>query len=455
MSVGLKVEVDAIDFQIACRRFNVRATITRERQMPVVDEFVLRLLAVAERMPVVRMRSWFGFSESEMETVLVDLGRRALVEFDGDDVVLAPAGRDLFRAVPEGGVPQLVEVAPLLGDVWFDLVSRNMVPRSRARQFSYLVPLREHAGARDLPESFAREAFETNFRDYARRIRRFPDADAVNLYSISDVEGGRFGYQTLRSGVMFEPEKVAIRPTFPELDAAPANFGKLTVAANEAWQVLAGSDAAPTTAAEYDRMTGDPRLASLIADPSQSALWSTAVDDAGEAPGFRPTLGASYLEHNAELLADLIALGGRRGERGEIIWLRPNGSSWGRSLRVADTLQLLREATRNADMAVGEAMLAMSRSTHKSFRSNHKRLFERGVLLPQGHLPTNIEVLMVTGVGALVSVHLPVGGHSVPIGGLVTDPKRLARIEERLNGDGERWEQLWKLDLRRKASSSE
>lgn len=449
MSAVQRIEIDAIDFQIACRRFNVRATVTRERQMPVVDEFVLRLLAVADRMPVVRMRAWFGFSESEMETVLVDLGRRALIEFDGNDVILAPAGRDLFRAVPEGGVPQLIEVAPLLGDVWFDLVSRNMVPRSRSRQFAYLVPLREQPGARELPESFAREAFEANFRDYARRIRRFPDADSVNLYSISDVEGGRYGYQTLRAGVVFEPGKVAVRPTFPELDAAPANFGRLTIAANEAWQDLGGSDAAPTTSAEYERMTGDPRLASLIADPTSAEAWAAALDDAADMMGFHPTFGATYLDHNAEELADLIATRGRRGQPAAPVWLRPNGSAWGRSLRVAETLHLLREAIRNAGMDAGAATLAMTRSTHKAQRSSHKRIFERGLLLPQGHLPGNLEVLLVPGIGALVSVHLPVGGHSVPIGGLVTDARRLARIEERLTGDGERWERLWTLDLRR------
>merc|ERR1712137_1218628 len=58
-----QVEIDAVDFQISCRRFTVRATITRDRQLPVVDEFVLRLLAVLDRMPTVRMRAWFGFSQ--------------------------------------------------------------------------------------------------------------------------------------------------------------------------------------------------------------------------------------------------------------------------------------------------------------------------------------------------------------------------------------------------------
>ncbi|HWV45924.1 MAG TPA: hypothetical protein VN039_07900, partial [Nitrospira sp.] len=128
-----RIEIDEVDFQISCRRFTIRATITRDRQLPVVDEFVLRLLSVLDQMPVARMRAWFGFTESEMQTVLVDMGRRSLVELTGDDLRLAAAGRELFRSISRDGVPHIVEVAPLLESVWFDLVSRNMVPRSRAR----------------------------------------------------------------------------------------------------------------------------------------------------------------------------------------------------------------------------------------------------------------------------------------------------------------------------------
>lgn len=449
MNGSIRIEVDAIDFQIACRRFNVRATITRERQMPVVDEFVLRLLAVTERLSISRMRSWFGFSESEMETVLVDLGRRSLVELEGDDVLLSPTARDLFRNIVPGGVPQLVEVAPLLADVWFDLVSRNMVPPSRGRETAHLVKLREQPEAREIPDSFAREAFELNFRDYARRIRRFPDADAVNLYSVSDVEGGRYGFQTLRAGVAFEPATFSIRPTFSDLADTPANFGKLTIAANEAWQVLGGSDGGPSTGSDYERMTGDNRLAALLREPSSGDAWAIALG-AVDVPGFRQTVGATYLEKNAEILVEAVAKSTITNAKTDINWLRPNGSSWGRALQMADLIGFLRNAVHGAGANISTTTLSMPRSTHRSIRTDHKRLFDRGVLLPQSHLASNLEILFVPKVAAFVNVHLPVRGHSVPIGGIVTDPKRLARIEDRLrSGTDERWEELWKSGLKR------
>jgi hypothetical protein len=436
--------IDTVDFQIACRRFTIRATVTRDRQLGVVDEYVLRLLAVLERISITRLRAWFGFSESEMETVLLDLGeRRSWIELDGDDVVLAPAGRDLFRTVGEGGIPQIVEASPLVADVWFDLVSRNMVPRSRPYNVDYLVRLREQASARDLPEMFAREAFEANFRHYARRIRRFPDADSINLYSISDVHGGGYAYQVLPAGLSFDLERLTVRPAFPDLEDGGANFQKLTVAANEAWQDLRPPDAAATTAVEFERMTGQSQLAALIRAPGSKKAWGDAMA-AETVQNFRPTIGASYLEENAADLLDIVSAAGEIDTPVEVTWLRPSGSSWGRTLRVAETLQSIREVLRNAGISEVTTRLVMPRSTHRTTRNTHRRLFDQGVLLPQGHLPTNLEVLVITGIGALVNTHLLVGGHAVPIGGIVTDPKRLARIADRMRQDPEgMWEVLW------------
>jgi hypothetical protein len=443
MTVG-RLLIDAVDFQIACRRFTIRATVTRDRQLGVVDEYVLRLLAVLERISVTRLRAWFGFSESEMETVLLDLGeRRSWIEFDGDEVMLAPAGRELFRSVGADGVPHIVEVAPLVGDVWFDLVSRGMVPRSRSRNVDYLVRLREQSSARELPEAFAREAFEANFRDYARRIRRFPDADAVNLYSISDVYGGSYGYQVLPAVLALDVEKLVVRPTFPDLEDGAGGFQKLTVAANDAWVGLSVPDVAPTTAAEFERMTGETKLADVIRSPSSPDAWRLALSPAPVA-GFKATIGASYLPENASPFIDLVGESGLPAQTVEIHWLRPSGSAWGRTLKVAETLHGLREALRNAGVGGVVTRLAMPRSTHRSIRANHRRLFDRGTLLPQGRLPANLEILLVPGVAAMVNVHVPLSGHGVPIGGIVTDPKRLARIADRINASAEEGaESLW------------
>lgn len=444
-----RIEIDAVDFQISCRRFTIRASVTNDRQLPVVDEFVLRLLAVLERMQVTRLRAWFGFSESEIETVLLDMGRKKYIEFDCDEVMLTPAGRELFRSVGDGGAPHIVEVNPLVETVWFDLVSRNMVPRSRTPNTDYLVRLAEQPNAREFPEAFARQAFEENFRDYAKRIRRFPEPDKVNLYSISDVEGGSYGYQLLPARLVLDTDRMTVRTTFSELGDDAAAFQKLTVAANDAWQSAYSPEATPVTAAEFERMTGRADLASLIHSPTEAEGWIQAITILGrEEGGFTATIGASYMASNLARLVDRIATSDQNSDELEITWLRPSGSTWGRTLRVAEALHQVRAAARNAGRSELRTVQAMPRSTHRTVRPQHRRLFERGYLLPQGHLPANLEVLLVPGIGALVNVHLRLGHHSVPVGGLVTDPKRLARMSERLDPSVVAgWDEAWRANV--------
>src|SRR3546814_2013459 len=77
-AAGGQLLVDAIDFQIPCRRFTIKANVTRDRQMPVVDEFVLRLLRVVQRISGQRLAGYFGFTAREMESVLLELVERGL-----------------------------------------------------------------------------------------------------------------------------------------------------------------------------------------------------------------------------------------------------------------------------------------------------------------------------------------------------------------------------------------
>lgn len=438
------LEIDAVDFQIACRRYTIHATITRDRQLPVVDEFVLRLLAILDRMPLSRMRAWFGFTTGEMQTVLVDMSQRGHVEFEGDDVMLAPAGRDLFKSSGGESAPQVVEVAPLIADVWFDLVSRSIVPRSTARSAEYLVKMTENPTARELPEDFAKKAFEENFRDYVRRIRRLPDADSVNLYSISGVEGGAYGYQVLEAGLVLDMDRQSIRPTFGQAAESASGFQKLAVAAGDAWRFTSAPDLTAASAAEFERITGESRLAPLLAQPEEIDAWTTALvlrEELGA--GFQPTVGATYLQRNRTQLIQAVHASKMPLPK-EVVWARPNGSTWGRTTQVGEALIELRNALATRESPDVETALIMPRSTPKHLRMTHKKLFSRGRLSPQGHLPPNLEVLLVPGVAALVNVHVPMGRHAVPIGGLLTETRRLARLTERLRpGRAEGWEEIW------------
>src|SRR5207237_3855031 len=51
-----RILVDTTGFRIPCRRFSFVLNVSRDRRLPVVDEFVLRLLKMFDRIPVQRLR---------------------------------------------------------------------------------------------------------------------------------------------------------------------------------------------------------------------------------------------------------------------------------------------------------------------------------------------------------------------------------------------------------------
>src|SRR3546814_4168079 len=75
--------------------------------MPVVDEFVLRLLRVVQRISGQRLAGYFGFTAREMESVLLELVERGLIESDEEEIYLSPKGQELFKGLTEGDLPRL------------------------------------------------------------------------------------------------------------------------------------------------------------------------------------------------------------------------------------------------------------------------------------------------------------------------------------------------------------
>lgn len=192
-------------------------------------------------------------------------------------------------------------------------------------------------------------------------------------------------------------------------------------------------------------MTGDNRLESLLKNAAEQGAWIDAFSLAEiQDTGYRPSVGATYLKSNIDRLVQRI--GDAKIERPitEIIWLRPSGSSWARTTRVVEALTEIRDALRNKGHSDVRSVLTMPRSTSRPTRLTHKRVFDRGVLLPQGHLPSNLEVLLIPGVVALVNIHVPVQQHSVPVGGMVSNARRIGRIAERLGAINDPdVEELW------------
>lgn len=442
-------------FNVPCRQFTVTANVTRDRRLPVVDEFVLRLLKVADVLPASRLASFFGFSSSEMMAVLSDLQIRGLIEISADDIALTANAHDMFLSARDGA-PQIVEIETMVHRIWFDLISRNMMAPDRTRPLDNLIDLVPPAFSKDLETSFARSAFEQNFREFLVKVRRVKNPGSMALYSVSEVVPERFGSVVVLGSteLVFDPEPRLVTKL---LDVAPedrSRFRGLTEAMHNGLRRLVEAEPSGASLVEFRRLSGDQTVAKHMNAEGQfdPVGWLSAAPGHSSA-GRQPIWGASYLERNATRFVEMLEridprssqLGAPR--RLSLRWYRPAGTAWGASLDLQQCLARLVGAVRSSlgsDWGVATTVVAPASARPETIK-RFTNIFEVGVISPAGHLTANTEVLIIERIGALIMTRVSLGGGlTMPVGWILTDPVDVARIEEFLGSRSlEQGDRLW------------
>lgn len=443
LDLSQPLQVSSFGFNVPCREFVIAAQVTRDKRMPMVDEFVLKALHLCESISVSKMTGFFGFSQPEMEVVLADLQKRTLITLEGNEVSLHATGEELFRTAGNGP-PVITDVQSFPARIWFDLVSKNMIRSRGLHNVKNLIGLAPSLGHADIPESFARTAFHDNFRDYLRSIRRIKNPEEWGLYAISDVLPGRFSYaqisgkQSLLPGGQPKLETILIET---EADR-PYRLRLLTDAMSHALEKL--SDPAPTATArsEYVRLTDSTFIDdSINADGFLDlAMWLQLehVKNNQETTAF---VGSLSLERNRKILTGLLAgtsNGNRLPQAWELFWFRPGGTIWGMTEDLQNAIGELRAMSRRSQSGEGGLIttLISPASVNSEIVKRFDRIFDRGLVARAGRGSVSVEILLIRGVCAVVSVLVPLAKDvNVWLGRITVNPQNVSRIDERLGPD--------------------
>jgi hypothetical protein len=429
-----KMTIATFGFNVPCRRFIITANVTRERRLPVVDEFYLRTLKLCDRVPVRRLGAFLGLSEAETEIVTNDLVARNLVQVSGDNVELHPATHEMFQRMTEDGVPRITQIDTWVDHVWFDLVSRNIMRAERTRAGRNLADIPVDSLARTMPSAYARETFERNFGAYLKEIRRIQDADGLGLYSISGVEPGRFGYVVARGreDLVFDG-KFKIVPHMLEADAVQTEaFRPLSDAIWDAYRRLTSPSASRAALAEFSHIASDTSISEAHRDGDYFDVldWYATQQEGKQR---QPVMGAAYLERNVDFLLKTLEDKSASGltpktSKLELIWYRPTGTAWGSSPDLDAALSALRSAVRtklSKEIAL-RSLLFVPQISRNEQNSRFERHFDEAYIVPAGYLSPSIEVLLIEGVAALITVLVRVNSEvNVPAGFVVSDSKSL------------------------------
>ena len=85
----IPAEFNRITFGLPIETFRVEAYIALDERLPVVTEFVLRLLRVCSRVSMPALRDYFGFTDSEALAVVESLSRQGLIDLIEGDIQLS------------------------------------------------------------------------------------------------------------------------------------------------------------------------------------------------------------------------------------------------------------------------------------------------------------------------------------------------------------------------------
>jgi len=191
--MNLPSEFNRITFGLPIETFRIEAYIALDERLPVVTEFVLRLLRVCGRVPMPVFRDYFGFSDGEALSVVESLSRQGLIELIDDEMQLSRFAIERFDE-SGGDHPRFSKVELKKDTVTFDLIS--------------FTPLRSLIG--ELPSDNiikfnAAEDALGNSRERARLAyrQRYPEIAAMRddlreksfgVYSVEDIESKRRSY---------------------------------------------------------------------------------------------------------------------------------------------------------------------------------------------------------------------------------------------------------------------
>lgn len=186
-------EFNRVTFGLPVETFRVDAYIALDERLPVVTEFVMRLLKVCERAPLAAVRDYFGFNDIEARAVIESLINQGLLEISDDEVFLSSFALEKFEEAG-GDHPRFSKVELKSDTVTFDLVSFTPLRSGAAEMASdNIIKLDAAEDALSNSVERARLAYRRRYPEIAS-LRTELRERSYGVYSVESVESRRRNY---------------------------------------------------------------------------------------------------------------------------------------------------------------------------------------------------------------------------------------------------------------------
>lgn len=169
----MKVQLNRISFGLPIKAFFIDYTVSQKRQLPVVKEFIIRVLHSLGSSPVSLIQTYFGFTTSETQAVLDDLVEESLIKWHDDEIELTAHALENFEEVEGNMLPRFFEVVDKTDTVFFELSEFRMLPKTvqRSGLSSMSISLSLPGDCFQKLNDKARSAFDSNFEHFRAAVK--------------------------------------------------------------------------------------------------------------------------------------------------------------------------------------------------------------------------------------------------------------------------------------------
>jgi hypothetical protein len=347
--MNIPTEFNRITFGLPVETFRVDAYIALEERLPVVTEFVLRLVRICGQIPLPAFRNYFGFSDHEALAVVDSLSRQGLLDVLDDEISLSRFAVERFEEAG-GEHPRFSKVELKKDTVTFDLISFTPL-RSKGGDLPSDNIFKLNAADEVLGESIerARAAYRQRYPEIAS-MREDLKEKSYGVYSVENVESKRRNYIPVPVAFALDQEgqiERKIDETF-ERFAPPALIQFVT---EQVTASIPKTLSIGVAGLEEFIETFDLKLMSqyIIGKKFDIAAYLTDVHVARSikySKGMDAVFGNLYLQENRERIISRIK-DRREGNRrhGKILtslaWMTPDYPLWGRGDAFAESVSAL------------------------------------------------------------------------------------------------------------------
>lgn len=187
------IDFNRVTFGLPVESFRVSAYIALDERLPVVTEFVLRLLRICGHISLSDLRDYFGFNDSEVISLIESLSRQGLIALNDENVRLTPFANERFDEAG-GDHPRFSKVELKQQMVTFDLRSFTPLRTDRGSLPSdNIIKLDAEEEALGNSLERAKNAYRQRYSEIAS-MRDDLREQSYGVYAIEDIESKRRSY---------------------------------------------------------------------------------------------------------------------------------------------------------------------------------------------------------------------------------------------------------------------